>query len=60
MKMTRDQYLDKREFFRHQGEIALTHNDLVNADYYAGIVRGLDLAFGEGSADPDLAFRRAN
>ena len=60
MKMTRNQYLDKREFFRQQGETALQMGDLVNADYYAGIVRGLDLAFGEGSADPELAFRRAN
>ena len=60
MKMTRNQYLDKREFFRQQGETALETGDLVNADYYAGIVRGLDLAFGEGSADPELAFRRAN
>lgn len=60
MKMTRDQYLDKREFFRRQGETALANNDTARADYFGGIVRGLDLAFGEGSADPDLAFRRAN
>ena len=59
MKLTRDEYLEKREFYRSRGFEALEKNDLTNADYFSGIVRGLDLAFGEGSADPELAFRKA-
>jgi hypothetical protein len=48
--MTRNEYLEKREFYRAKGEKALKENDLNEADYCAGVVRGLDLAFGEGSA----------
>jgi len=45
-----DEYLAKREFFRQKGETALQKNDTTEADYCAGVVRGLDLAFNDGSA----------
>ncbi len=50
--MSHDTYLSVREFFRHKGEKALAANDISEADYCAGVVRGLDLAFGDGSAKP--------
>lgn len=57
MKMTRDQYLDRREFFRLQGVREEKQGNIEKAEYFAGIVRGLDLAFGEGSTDREV-FRK--
>ena len=50
MKMTRDQYVTQREFFIKQANRSIRDGKEDRADYYTGIVRGLDLAFGEGSA----------
>jgi hypothetical protein len=49
-KLTHDQYVSMREFFRKKGEVALEKQDFNEADYCAGVVRGLDLAFQDGSA----------
>ena len=50
-KMTRDNYIKIREMWRLKGEQALKINDTNEADYCVGVIRGLDLAFGEGSAE---------
>ena len=49
-RMSYDLYLEKREFFRAKGEKALQEGDTNKADYCAGVVRGLDLAFNDGTA----------
>ena len=49
-KMTHDQYVTTREFYRKKGERAVKVNNLNEADYCAGVVRGLDLAFQDGTA----------
>ena len=49
-KMNRDEYVTTREFYRAKGENLLQNGETEKADYYVGVVRGLDLAFGEGSA----------
>ena len=49
-KMSYEQYLSTREFYRAKGERALNENNITDADYCAGVVRGLDLAFNDGSA----------
>jgi len=54
MKITHDQYITKREFFTKQAQRAIRDGNEGRADYYVGIVRGLDLAFGEGSDASNL------
>ena len=44
------EYITKREFFRVKGERAEERGDLEDAEYCAGVVRGLDLAFQDGTA----------
>jgi hypothetical protein len=43
-------YIKTREMFRDKGERAVKRGDTEEADYCAGVVRGLDLAFEDGSA----------
>ena len=43
-------YIRTREMFRNKGEEAVKQGDIAEADYCAGVVRGLDLAFQDGSA----------
>jgi hypothetical protein len=50
MKMTRNQYLDKRELYRLKAERELSKGNEMEAEYAIGVIRGLDLAFGDGSA----------
>jgi hypothetical protein len=45
-----NEYCDKRERFRLEGVKAEELNDIEKSSYYAGIVRGLDYAFEDGSA----------
>lgn len=54
MKMTRNQYIDRREFFRLKAVRAEQAGDIQESSYFCGIVRGLDLAFGDGTANPNL------
>lgn len=49
-KMTHNQYVDKREFFRLKAMSAISRGDEMEAEYATGVIRGLDLAFGDGSA----------
>jgi hypothetical protein len=49
-KMSRNEYLKVREFYRAKGQELMMSFKPELADYYVGVVRGLDLAFGEGSA----------
>lgn len=56
MKLTHNEYVTKREFFAKLAERAIRDGNEGRADYYVGIVRGLDLAFGEGSAASTLTF----
>ena len=49
-KMTRTDYILIREFYRSKGQDFMNKNEPQKADYYVGVVRGLDLVFGEGSA----------
>jgi hypothetical protein len=49
-KMTHDEYVNVREFYRSKGARAIKENNINDADYCAGVVRGLDLAFRDGSA----------
>lgn len=51
-RMSHDEYLNVREFYRAKGERAMKENNLTEADYCSGVVRGLDLAFKDGSAKP--------
>jgi len=51
--INRDQYLTLREFFQNKGREAGEAEDLNEANYCSGVIRGLDLAFQEGSADPE-------
>jgi hypothetical protein len=43
-------YIRTREMFRDKGERAEKRGDLEEATYCAGVVRGLDLAFQDGTA----------
>ena len=43
-------YLRTREMFRDKGERANNAGDIEQAEYCAGVVRGLDLAFQDGTA----------
>lgn len=45
-----NQYVDKREFFRLKAERELENGNEMEAEYAIGVIRGLDLAFEEGSA----------
>lgn len=49
-RMSYDEYLDVREFYRAKGERAMKENNITEADYCSGVVRGLDLAFKDGTA----------
>jgi hypothetical protein len=49
-KMTYNQYVDKREFFRLKALSELERGNEMEAEYAVGVIRGLDLAFGDGSA----------
>jgi hypothetical protein len=49
-RMSHNEYVTTREFYRLKGERAIASNDLNEADYCAGVVRGLDLVFREGTA----------
>lgn len=48
--ITDERYLQLREFYRSKGERAVKEDNLNEADYCAGVVRGLDLAFQDGTA----------
>lgn len=48
--LTHNQYCDKREFFRNMALEAQKELNIEKAEYYTGIIRGLDLAFEDGSA----------
>ena len=48
--MTDKDYIKTREFFRQMGERGLQSGNLGKVDYYTGIIRGLDLAFEDGTA----------
>ena len=43
-------YIKTREMFRQMGERELKSGNLDKVDYYTGIIRGLDLAFEDGTA----------
>lgn len=43
-------YIRTREMFRDKGERAEKRGDKEEATYCAGVVRGLDLAFQDGTA----------
>lgn len=45
-----NEYVEKREFFTKQASRAIEDGNDGRADYYVGIVRGLDLAFQDGTA----------
>lgn len=49
-KRREDDYLRTREMFRDKGERAEKRGDIEEATYCAGVVRGLDLAFQDGTA----------
>lgn len=49
-RMSHEQYCHTREFYRVKGARAMANNDLNEADYCSGVVRGLDLAFRDGTA----------
>lgn len=49
-RMSHDEYVDVREFYRAKGERAIKENNITEADYCSGVVRGLDLAFKDGTA----------
>jgi hypothetical protein len=44
------EYIRSREYFRQMAEDAMKSENMERVDYYTGIVRGLDLAFEDGSA----------
>ena len=48
--MTDKEYIKTREYFRQMGERELNSGNLEKVDYYTGIIRGLDLAFEDGTA----------
>ncbi len=50
MKMTFKQYQDRRESYRLKAEYELSKGNETEAEYAIGVIRGLDLAFGDGSA----------
>jgi len=50
MKMTHNQYVDRREMYRLKAESELSRGNEMEAEYAIGVIRGLDLAFGDGSA----------
>ena len=49
-RMSYNEYLNVREFYRAKGERAMKENNITEADYCSGVVRGLDLAFKDGTA----------
>jgi len=49
-RMAYKQYLHTRKFYLVKGLRAMRNNDLNEADYCSGVVRGLDLAFRDGTA----------
>jgi hypothetical protein len=49
-KMTHNQYCDKRELYRLKAEHELSKGNEMEAEYAIGVIRGLDLAFGDGTA----------
>jgi hypothetical protein len=58
-RMSHEQYCNTREFYRVKGARAMANNDLNEADYCSGVVRGLDLAFQDGTAK-DSVFNAPN
>jgi hypothetical protein len=48
--ITDELYLNLREFYRDKGAKALKDNNISEADYCSGVVRGLDIAFQDGTA----------
>lgn len=52
--ITHNEYCEIREFHRMAGVRAEDKGDIERAEYYAGVVRGLDLAFRDGTAHPDI------
>ena len=48
--LNHNQYCDTREMFRLKGIEAEESGNIERSSYYAGIVRGLDLAFQDGTA----------
>jgi hypothetical protein len=44
------EYIEKREWFRTMGVDAEEAGNIEKAEYCAGVVRGLDLAFQDGTA----------
>jgi hypothetical protein len=54
--ISKDDYIKMREFFRLKGVQALENKDLVEADYSSGVVRGLDLAFQDGTGSRGVVF----
>ncbi len=54
--ISKDEYLKMREFFRLKGAQAVENEDLVEADYCSGVVRGLDLAFQDNTGSRGVVF----
>jgi len=47
-KMTDKDYIYQREWFRQLGVNAEKDGNTAKAEHFAGVVRGLDMAFGDG------------
>ncbi len=45
-----NEYVDKREFYRLKAEHEIKNGNEMEAEYAIGVIRGLDLAFQEGTA----------
>ena len=48
--MSDKEYIRTREMFRAKGQRANESGDIETAEYCSGVVRGLDLAFQDGTA----------
>ena len=48
--LTFDEYADTREFYRLKAENEFKNGNEMEGEYAIGVIRGLDLAFQEGTA----------
>ena len=48
--LSKKEYQELRETYRVLGNEALAKDDIREAEYMSGVIRGLDLAFNDGSA----------
>jgi hypothetical protein len=48
--LTFDQYANAREFYRLKAENEFKNGNEMEGEYAIGVIRGLDLAFQDGSA----------